>query len=59
MDGRFVMVFNKEAKRVLEEAGFVLLRSDEDNDIYAFASDEELIDKIQDVSYIQTDTMTY
>lgn len=62
---KFIYVFNKEAKRLLENAGFVLLKEDEFNSTYVFVKgdlpedSEKYTFALSQVSYIPSDTLTF
>lgn len=61
---KFIYVFNKEAKKLLESSGLVLLKADEGNSIYVFTRDKASDDSkitfaLNQVSYIPSDTLTF
>lgn len=57
--GKFLYVFNKEARDRLLDANYTLLKSDEQNDIYIFANQGEMAFVLSDVSYICSDSLTF
>lgn len=62
---KFIYVFNKEAKELLERSGFKLLKSDENNSVYVFVGgdlqegSERYMFALSQVSYIPSDTLTF
>ena len=58
---KFIYVFNTAARDTLEQAGFLLLKTDEQNSTYVFALDGRLdFAESQDAfSYITSDTLSF
>lgn len=62
MKGQFMYVFSSEAKDKLVNAGFVLLKEDTKNDVYAFKADDTMMfsaDWMNDISVVLSDTLTF
>lgn len=62
MRGQFMYVFSSEAKEKLANAGFVLLKEDTQNDVYAFKADDTMTfsaDWMSDISFVLSDTLTF
>lgn len=62
MKGQFIYVFSREAKDKLVNAGFVLLKEDTKNDVYAFKADGTMMfsaDWMNDISVVLSDTLTF
>lgn len=62
MKGQFMYVFSGEAKEKLANAGFVLLKEDTQNDVYAFKADDTITfsaDLMSDISFVLSDTLTF
>ena len=56
---KFIYVFSSEAKERLQNAGFTLLKEDPRNSIYVFGMNNTLNFALADVSYIESDTLTF
>jgi len=59
MNGRFIYVFDDDAKDKLLSAGFTMMRADSKNHTYVFAVDNRLSFSFEEISYVATDTLTY
>lgn len=57
--GKFIYVFTERERDVLLNAGFVLLKKDSANSIYVFVYNNDLRFALNDMSYIETDTLTF
>lgn len=58
---KFIYVFSSAARDKLAEAGFVLLKADEQNSTYVFALDGKLefAERQDEFSYITSDMLTF
>lgn len=56
---KFIYVFNKDDRDVLLKAGFTLLKEDTRNSIYVFGKSNSLTFALTEVSYIESDTLTF
>lgn len=56
---KFIYVFSKDDRDVLLKAGFTLLKEDTRNSIYVFGKSNSLIFALTEVSYIESDTLTF
>lgn len=57
--GKFLYVFNKDARDRLLEANYTLLKSDDRNETYVFADKTDMTFALADISYIRSDTLTF
>ena len=55
---RFIYVFNADDKDVLAKNGFMLLSSDERNNVYVFAQRPEMTLCLADIQYMESDELT-
>ena len=56
---KFIYVFSLDEKNKLQNAGFTLLKEDTNNSIYVFGMNNSLNFALADVSYVETDTLTF
>lgn len=56
---KFIYVFSKDDRDVLLKAGFTLLKEDTRNSIYVFGKSNSLTFALTEVSYIESDTLTF
>lgn len=56
---KFIYVFSKDDRDVLIKAGFTLLKEDTRNSIYVFDKSNSLTFALTEVSYIESDTLTF
>ena len=58
---KFIYVFDTAAKDILERAGFLLLKEDNQNSTFVFAMDGRLgfIENQDAFSYIMSDTLSF
>lgn len=56
---KFIYVFSTEDKDTLLKVGFTLLKEDARNSIYVFGKNNALTFALADVSYVETDTLTF
>ncbi len=58
---KFIYVFDSAARDALVKAGFLLLKTDEENSMYVFSLGDALnFDAMQcEFSYITSDTLTF
>lgn len=59
MNGRFIYVFDDDARDKLLSAGFSMLHADNTNHAYVFAANSKLSFSFEEISYVATDTLTY
>lgn len=57
--GKFIYVFDTKSKRLLEDGGFYLLKSDAKNSIYVFQNTYENLDLLEQVSYLTSNKLTF
>lgn len=58
-NGKFIYVFDEDARDRLLKAGFTLLSSDAKNGIYVFANDNGLQFSLGGTEHIVTNTMSF
>ena len=58
-NGKFIYVFDEDARNLMLKAGFVLLRGDVKNGIYVFANDNRLQFSFNGMEHIVTNTMSF
>ena len=56
---KFIYVFSAEDRDKLVKAGFALLKEDINNSIYVFSKNHSLTFTLVDVSYVETDMLTF
>lgn len=56
---KFIYVFSTEDRDKLVKAGLTLLKEDTNNSIYVFGKNNSLTFALADVSYVETDTLTF
>lgn len=56
---KFIYVFSKDDRDILLKAGFTLLKEDIRNSIYVFGKSNSLTFALTEVSYIESDTLTF
>ena len=56
---KFLYVFSKSARDSLLAANYILLKSDEQNEIYVFADQMDMTFALADISYIRSNTLTF
>ena len=56
---KFIYVFSKDDRDILLKAGFTLLKEDIRNSIYVFDKSNSLTFALTEVSYIESDTLTF
>lgn len=56
---KFIYVFSSADKDKLVKAGLTLLKEDTNNSIYVFGKNNSLTFALADVSYVETDTLTF
>lgn len=54
---KFIYVFSTHERDDLLEKGFMLLSSDDRNDVYIFASIPEMNFSLSDIAYVESDTL--
>lgn len=59
MKNKFIYVFTEKERDALLNAGFILLKDDPANSIFVFVFDGRLRFALDDISYIETDTLTF
>lgn len=57
--GKFIYVFNEKSRDELIAAGFRLLKCDNKNEVYVFASQQEMAFELSDISFVCSDTLTF
>lgn len=57
--GKFIYVFDTKSKKLLEDGGFYLLKSDAKNSIYVFQNTYENLDLLEQVSYLTSNKLTF
>lgn len=57
----FIYVFDSAARDMLLQAGFLLLKEDEQNSVYVFANDSTLkfSETLSDHSHVLSDNLTF
>ena len=56
---KFLYVFTRQARDSLLAANYVLLKSDEKNDVYVFANKADMNFDFANISLIRSDTLTF
>lgn len=56
---KFIYVFNTKDRDKLQNTGFILLKEDERNSVYVFATDDSLNFALDDMSYLRSDILTF
>lgn len=56
---KFIYVFSKDDRDILIKSGFTLLKEDTRNSIYVFGKSNSLTFALTEVSYIESDTLTF
>ncbi len=56
---KFLYVFSKSARDSLLAAGYTLLKSDEQNEVYVFANQMDMTFDLADISFIRSNTLTF
>lgn len=56
---KFIYVFSKDDRDILLKTGFTLLKEDTRNSIYVFVKSNSLTFALTEVSYIESDTLTF
>ena len=56
---KFIYVFSKSARDSLLAANYILLKSDEQNEIYVFANQVDMTFALADISFIRSNTLTF
>lgn len=56
---KFIYVFSKDDRDILLKAGFTLLKEDIRNSIYVFDKSNSLTFALTEVSYIESNTLTF
>lgn len=59
MNNKFIYVFTEKERDVLLNAGFILLKKDPANSIFVFAYDGRTTFALDNISYIETDILTF
>lgn len=59
MNKKFIYVFDKETKNLLLSQGFVPMKFDEKNNIYAFHNQEVVNFAFGSTTHLFTDTITF
>lgn len=57
--GKFIYVFDTKSKKLLEDGGFYLLKSDAKNSIYVFQNTYENLDLLEQMSYLTSNKLTF
>lgn len=57
--GKFIYVFDTKSKKLLEDGGFYLLKSDDKNSIYVFQNTYENLDLLEQMSYLTSSKLTF
>lgn len=56
---KFLYVFDENSRDCLIAAGFHLLKSDKNSNIYVFANQMDMAFELTDVSYVRSNTLTF
>lgn len=56
---RFLYVFEEGARDKLLAEGFVLLKSDNKNDVYIFANKTDMNFELVDITFVRSDVLTF
>ena len=56
---QFLYVFEEEARDKLLAEGFVLLKSDNKNDVYIFANKTDMNFELVDITFVRSDVLTF
>lgn len=59
MNNKFIYVFTEKERDILLNAGFILLKEDPANSMFIFAYDGRMTFTLDNISYIETDTLTF
>lgn len=59
MRTNFIYVFDADAKNKLLEMQFVMLKSDDKNNVYIFVNDDNKNFVVDDIPYVISDTLTF
>ena len=55
----FIYVFDADAKNKLLEMQFMVLKSDDKNNVYIFVNDDNKNFVVDDIPYVISDTLTF
>lgn len=59
MRTNFIYVFDADAKNKLLEMQFMMLKSDDKNNVYIFVNDDNKNFVVDDIPYVISDTLTF
>lgn len=59
MRTNFIYVFDADAKNKLLEMQFMVLKSDDKNNVYIFVNDDNKNFVVDDIPYVISDTLTF
>lgn len=59
MRTNFIYVFDADAKNKLLEMQFMMLKSDDKNNVYIFVNDDNENFVVDDIPYVISDTLTF
>ena len=59
MRTNFIYVFDADAKNKLLEMQFMMLKSDDKNNVYIFVNDDNKNFVVEDIPYVISDTLTF
>ena len=59
MNGKFIYVFDENAKDALIKAGFVMLKNDEESSLFIFIVDDSIHFDFSGIEYVVSDTLTF
>lgn len=59
MRTNFIYVFDADAKNKLLEMQFMMLKSDDKNNVYIFVNDDNENFAVDDIPYMISDTLTF
>lgn len=59
MRTNFIYVFDADAKNKLLEMQFMMLKSDDKNNVYIFVNDDKENFVVDDIPYVISDTLTF
>jgi hypothetical protein len=56
---RFLYVFDENARDELITAGFQILKSDKQNNVYVFANRMDMAFELSNVTFVRSNTLTF
>lgn len=57
--GRFLYVFSEDARDKLLSRKFEMIKEDNQNNIFIFLNQSDLVFSVNDISYIESNTLTF